>query len=89
MTVRGAISSDVASKANVVFRGTATDIAYTGTATTRARFASVTRTLKPITIRQRLPISRAGACKASGAFVINGLSFHWSAAKKIAGTCRT
>ena len=89
MTTSGAISSDVASTAKVVFRGTSTDIAYTGTASTRARFASLTRTLKPITIRQRLPIARAGACKASGGFTLNGLAFHWSAAMKIAGTCRT
>ena len=89
MTTSGAISSEVASTANVVFRGRSTDIAYTGTAATRARFASVTRTLKPITILQRLPISRAGTCRASGGFTLNGLAFHWTAAKKIAGTCRT
>ena len=82
MTTSGSISSEVASTANIVFRGTSTDIAYTGTASTRARFASITRTLKPITIRQRLPISRAGACRAAGGFTLYGLAFHWTAAKK-------
>jgi hypothetical protein len=89
MTVSGQMSSEVASTAAVVFRGTSTDIAYSGTASTRARFATVIRTLKPITIRQRLPISRAGSCKASGGFVLNGLAFRWSAARKIDGTCLT
>lgn len=89
MTVTGEIASVVSSTADVVFRGTSSDIAYSGTAATRATFETVTRTLKPIVLRQRLPISRAGACTASGSFVLNGVTLRWSATRKIVGTCRT
>ena len=43
--------------------GTPTRLLYTGTAATRATFDTVTRDLKPIALRVRLPIGRAGACR--------------------------
>jgi hypothetical protein len=89
MVVTGEFPSVISSTADVTFGGTATNLLYTGTAATRATFDTVTRNLKPIVLRQQLPIGRAGACRVTGSVVLNGLTFTWSAAKKIAGTCRT
>jgi hypothetical protein len=89
MTVTGEFPSVVSSTATLAFGGTPTRLLYTGTAATRATFDTVTRDLKPIALRVRLPIGRAGACRASGSVVLSGFTFTWSAVRKVAGTCRT
>jgi hypothetical protein len=88
-----AFGASVESTASVTFSGTPTSIHYDGTAqsvmTITQGGLSRTLTMKPLPVTQELPITRAGACRATGTSTFQGVTFSWTAHREISGKCRT
>jgi len=92
MVGTGSVSATIVAKTRVRVTGTTTAPRLVGTYRAVGRFSghgvTNTSTFAPVSLNEKLVITRAGKCRVTGSHTFNGVTTQWTAQLKGSGTCR-
>jgi hypothetical protein len=92
MVGTGNVSATIVAKTRVKVAGTTTTPrlvgSYRAIGTFTGHGVTTTSTFAPVSLNEKLVITRAGKCRVTGSHTFNGVTTRWTAQLKGSGTCR-